>query len=138
MLKTIIIIIIFIRLSKEHPGETMVLIVDAAANGAYSQPHFHRHTKVFFKKYLSFQRFIMVYEQEEAGVQRQKVHLNAALAPGRGCFFYPMGEEFKSDPNVTVEIIERTIQEIALVEGRLPKRLILYLDNCARENKNKY
>ncbi len=35
-----------IKYSKDHPADVMVMIVDAAANGAYSQPHFHRHTKV--------------------------------------------------------------------------------------------
>ena len=69
---------------------------------------------------------------------RQRVHLNAALIPGRGCMFYPMGEEFKSDGSVTIEIIERTLQEVERVERRLSKTLILYLDNCGRENKNGY
>ncbi len=49
-----------------------------------------------------------------------------------------MGQEFKSDAQVTVEIIERTLQEVESVEGRLSKSLILYLDNCGRENKNWY
>jgi hypothetical protein len=52
--------------------------------------------------------------------------------------FYPMGEEFKSDAQVTIEILERTLQEIEHVERRLSAHWILYLDNCGRENKNGY
>ena len=43
-----------------------------------------------------------------------------------------------SDPNLTIECLQRTIASVEENEGYLPPILYVQLDNCFRENKNAY
>jgi len=43
-----------------------------------------------------------------------------------------------SDPNLTIECLQRTLKTVEAQDGYLPPVLLLQLDNCFRENKNSY
>ena len=50
---------------------------------------------------------------------------------------YHAPENVAHDPNLTIEVIQRTIKRLeAKRGGKLPRTLFLQLDNCTRENKN--
>jgi hypothetical protein len=71
-------------------------------------------------------------------VYKQKYHLIGVLVHGVGSWVYTMADRFKSDSNVTIEVLQRVLAEIEAKKGRLPRKLYLQMDNCTRENKNKY
>lgn len=60
------------------------------------------------------------------------------LVHGIGSYVYTMSEKFKADSNLTIEVLQRVLQKLEVVRGRLPPRLCLQMDNCVRENKNQY
>lgn len=70
---------------------------------------------------------------------RIKTHLMIDIVHGRGCYTYitPEARVF-SDPNCTIECLQRTLQKVEISDGYLPPNLNLQLDNCWRENKNAY
>jgi hypothetical protein len=57
---------------------------------------------------------------------------------GRGLRLYSLGDEWYGGSNVTIEIIQRILKEVELVEGALPLKLLLQLDGSGKENKNQY
>ena len=71
-------------------------------------------------------------------IYKQKYHLLGVLVHGVGSWVYTMTQRFKADSNVTIEILQRVLTEIELKKGALPRKLCLQMDNCAKENKNKY
>ena len=58
---------------------------------------------------------------------------------GRGCYVYVTPEvRVASDPNLSIDCLQRTLQKIEERDGFLPPNLCIQFDNCARENKNAY
>ena len=51
---------------------------------------------------------------------------------------YVSRDNVASDPNLTIEALQRTLQWVETIRGRLPPKLYLQVDNCWRENKNCY
>ena len=73
------------------------------------------------------------------GKHRLKTHLMIDIVHGRGCHVYITPEaRVASDPNLTIECLQRTLKRIEAQDGYLPPVLYLQLDNCWRENKNSY
>ena len=68
---------------------------------------------------------------------KQRYHLIGVLAHGVGSWVYTMSDKWKSDSNVTIEVLQRVLTDIERKKG-LPRKLYLQMDNCVRENKNKY
>lgn len=60
------------------------------------------------------------------------------LAHGVGSWVYTMSDKWKSDSNVTIEVLQRVLTDIEQKKKGLPRKLYLQMDNCVRENKNKY
>ena len=71
-------------------------------------------------------------------VYKQRYHLIGVLVHGVGSWVYTMADRFKTDSNVTIEVLQRVLIEIEDKKGRLPSKLYLQMDNCVRENKNKF
>ena len=61
-----------------------------------------------------------------------------AVVHGVGVFLFRHLETFPRGANVTIEVLHRLFATIKAKKGRLPKKLYVQLDNCWRENKNKY
>ena len=45
---------------------------------------------------------------------------------------------FPRGANVTIEVLHRVFTHVHQEDGRLPPKLYVQLDNCWRENKNKF
>jgi hypothetical protein len=70
-----------------------------------------------------------------------KIHLVGVLVHGTIIqpYVYSTLENIASDSNLTVECIQRTLTKVEeQTKAPLPKTLFLQMDNCSRENKNKY
>ena len=69
--------------------------------------------------------------------KRLKIHTEIAMVHGSRPMIYVAWEDIASDPNLTCEVLFRTLRrEEDEREGGLPEVLFLQLDNCIRENKN--
>ena len=66
------------------------------------------------------------------------MRLVAVLKHGIGLDLYTITEEYKSGPNLTIELIERTILLELQKNGWLPPTLYIQLDNSSKDNKNLY
>ena len=104
-----------------QPNHYCSLIVDGADQKAYGLLHF-------------------VFNSKDDRGHKLKVKVVAALEHGRQkkLNFYLMTEEFETGSNHIIEAIHRTLDAKYLEEGKLPANLYLQLDNCTRENKNRY
>jgi len=63
-------------------------------------------------------------------------HLSLSHVHGVGTWCFVTRDNVASDPNLTVECLQRTLMATEKVTGELPPVLYLQLDNCWRENKN--
>jgi len=109
-----------IELTKLHPLEYMSVVIDGADQSAYSLPHFTFDTK------------------EQRGY-RMKVHLIGLLHHmKKSCLeLYTMTDEHKKGSNHIVELIHRFLNKQSK-DRRIPPKLFIQMDNCSRENKNKF
>ena len=69
---------------------------------------------------------------------RLRYHLIVAMVHGQPTpTTYHAPENVAHDPNLTIEVIQRTLKRLEKKRGgKLPKTLFLQMDNCTRENKN--
>ena len=65
-----------------------------------------------------------------------KVHIEIACVHGSNPKIFLAHEHLASDPNMTCEVLYRTLLSEQEKRGGLPPTLYLQLDNCIRENKN--
>lgn len=109
-----------VELAKLKPLEYLSIVVDGADQSAYSLPHF----------------IFDVKDQRGLGI---KVHLIGLLHHAQQSILqlYTMTDEHKKGSNHIIEVIHRFVNEKAKA-GPLPKKLFIQLDNCSRENKNKF
>jgi hypothetical protein len=101
-------------------SETLSMIFDGADQSAYGFPYFHEASK------------------RSSDIYKQRCHLIGVIAHGVGSWVYTMSERLAADSNLTIEVLQRVLIAVEKKRGRLPKRLCLQMDNCTRENKNKY
>ena len=66
-----------------------------------------------------------------------RTHLTGCVVHGVGNFGYFDFIQWPHDCNLTITTLLFTLANIAH-NGYLPRRLLLQMDNCVRENKNKY
>lgn len=66
-----------------------------------------------------------------------RTHLTGCLVHGIGCYGFFDFLQFSHDTNLTLTSILLTLIEVSK-HGRLPKQLLIQMDNCVRENKNKF
>jgi hypothetical protein len=67
---------------------------------------------------------------------RIAIKFTIARVHGLGTTCYDHGENIACDPNLTIEIVQRSLKLAEGHLGRLPPELYLQMDNCFRENKN--
>ena len=82
-------------------------------------------------------QFAHTVHGDESSLNRLHHHFTLAVVHGMGTKCFITRDNIASDPNLTVECLQRTL---AWAEdqrgGRLPPKLYLQVDNCWRENKN--
>jgi hypothetical protein len=95
------------------------MIIDGTSQAEYGVPRFKEATKT------------------TSNAHKIKTHFVGVIVHGVGSFLYGLLEDWKHDANLTIEILQRTLMKVEL-QGDLPPRLDLQMDNCFRENKNRY
>ena len=103
----------------ENPEEYLSIIQDGMDQNKTNIPHFVRVTK-------SCQNLWCL-----------RTHLTGCLVHGVGNFGFFDFLQCPHDCNLTLTSLLLTLSAMAK-RGPLPRRLLLQMDNCVRENKNKY
>ena len=108
--------------ASQFPETFCSIIIDGANQEAFSLPHFP---------------FKMKAESTGFSIKMGLVGLLEHL-PGqvRELHLFTMAENLESGANHVIEVLHRWLQKKA-AKGRLPGTLLVQLDNCSRENKNK-
>ena len=107
--------------SRMFPGRSMTMSVDGMDNGKTSIPRTHRDDKDTDKG-------------EKLGVHLTGVLLHGRKNPIRAYTWY---DRFPTGSDSIATIICHALKETA-TDAPLPPVLYLHLDNCSRENKNRY
>jgi hypothetical protein len=81
-------------------------------------------------------QFAQALHGQEQAHNRLHHHLTLTMVHGMGTKCYITRDNIASDPNLTIECLQRTLDWVESVRGELPPMLYLQLDNCWRENKN--
>lgn len=107
--------------AKLYPEQFMSVIVDGADQSAFGLPHFTFSTK-------------------NTSGHSIKIKLVGVLEHGssKSLSLYVMTEEFETGSNHIIEAIHRTLQKKSLAAPKFPPVLYIQLDNCVRENKNRF
>ena len=66
-----------------------------------------------------------------------RTHLTGVLVHGTGSFCFFDFLQWAHDCNLTLTCLLNTLREVSKCRP-LPSKLLLQMDNCVRENKNKY
>lgn len=66
-----------------------------------------------------------------------RTHLTGVIAHGSGSHYYFDFLQWPHDCNITLFALMKTLEEINHCRT-LPGKLMIQMDNCSRENKNKY
>ena len=105
--------------------------------------HTYEHTTYLYQRPLLHQQFVNGFphfweiSKGDSKSKRLKIHTEIAMVHGGRPAIYVAWEDIASDPNLTCEILFRTLRrEEEERDGGLPPVLYLQLDNCIRENKN--
>ena len=81
-------------------------------------------------------------EKSAANLWHMRTHLTGVLLHGSGATAYFDLHQWPHDPNLTLNVLllelKAKFRQIVEGGGRLPLKLFLQLDNCARENKNQH
>ena len=111
------------KLAEQNPQQYCSIIVDGADQKNYGLPHFAVSTK------------------SDAG-HKLKVKvvgvLEHILRGQEWLSLFAMTEEYETGANHIVEVVHQTLQRKKDTIGRLPPVLMVQVDNCIRENKNRY
>lgn len=76
-----------------------------------------------------------------ANLWRLRTHITGVIVHGHGSEGYVDFLQWPHDPNLTIDVLLRVLKEYLpqiAKSGGLPAKLYLQLDNCVRENKNKF
>jgi hypothetical protein len=106
-------------LAKRHPNHYMSIIMDGAE--PFSLPQTHPFPKAWIRAY---RLPVHCYGIKNHGIDRPYIYLS--------------GGQWSQDPNFVISILYVHIKAIFLQNKALPKILFLQVDNCARENKNRF
>ena len=66
-----------------------------------------------------------------------RTHLTGVIAHGSGSHFYFDFLQWPHDCNITLFALLKTLEEMSHFRT-IPPKLMIQMDNCSRENKNKY
>ena len=104
------------RAAIDEPDRYLSIIIDGADQKHYQLPHFPAKSK------------------NDAKSWKIQYHLVGALVHGKRINLYFFKENWSKDPNMTIEVLQHTLCTLPTI----PRKLYLQLDNCSRENKNRY
>lgn len=109
------------ELARKLPKKFASIIIDGASQSAYGLPHWPYETKATQRGH------------------KIGVHLTGILehASPNNLTLLTMTDEHKTGANHVIEALHRWISRKEM-EGRLPDVLFVQVDNCTRENKNRY
>lgn len=105
----------------QDPARYCSFIIDGADQTAYGLPHFVFSTK----------------SDKGHKLKVKCVGVLEHLSPKKR-FFFTMTEEHNTGANHVIEALHRTINHKYQEELQLPPTMFIQVDNCTRENKNKY
>ncbi len=103
-----------------EPDSYLSIIVDGADQSAFGLPHFTTSTKAQKGHSLKV-KLIGLLEH----AQVNKLHL------------FTLTGEYETGANHIIEVIHRFLM-VRSKEGHFPPKMFIQLDNCMRENKNRY
>ncbi|CAC5388899.1 unnamed protein product [Mytilus coruscus] len=103
--------------ARQHPDKYMSMIIDGMDQSKTEIPHF---------LYLS---------SLTAGMWKLRTHLVGALVHGVGLYGFFDWYQYAHSSNLTIHVI---LSILLMTKDSLPDVLYLQMDNCARENKNRY
>ncbi len=106
--------------ARRNPEKYCSFIVDGADQSAYGLPH-------------------LIYNTKSMRGERLKVRLIGLKEhlPIPNIFLYMLTEEFETGANHVIEVVHRFLTEKS-EKGQIPPTLYVQVDNCWRENKNRY
>ena len=112
------------REAAEKPNDILSLALDGGDQGAYGTPYFHQKTKEYDKWY-KMRNYVVGVCVHNRGYPDMLFHHLPIFERGANC---------------TIEVLNQVFTYVKEQRrGRdLPRKLFLQLDNCSRENKNKY
>jgi hypothetical protein len=99
---------------------------------------FYTHTKGTDKFPHGFPHYWENCKDDSTYGDRLGIHIDIACVHGSRPHMYLAYENMFSDPNMTCEVLYRTLRKEQELRGGgpLPPTLFLQMDNCIRENKN--
>ena len=103
-----------------HPSECCSIIIDGADESAFGLPHFTTTPKSQRGHALKVKLVGLLHHKID-----NKLYL------------YTMTQEHQTGANHIIETLHRFLNS-KRAEGPLPPKLYIQLDNCSRENKNRY
>ena len=106
----------------QFPSDFCSIIIDGANQEAFSLPHFAMKTKAEVTGYSMKMGLVGLAEHVPGHVR--ELHL------------FTLAEDMETGANHVVEVLHRWLQR-KKAKGKLPSTLLIQLDNCSRENKNK-
>jgi hypothetical protein len=109
------------NLAIERPTEALSIAIDGTDQLPKGLPQFSVDTS-----------------DEANKTDRIQVKFVLARVHGLATTCYDHGENIAGDPNLTIEIVQRSLKIAEKRLGKLPPELYIQLDNCFRENKNSY
>ena len=110
--------------AQENPDQFASVIVDGADQSEFGLPHFNSSAKSSTGHAMKMS--VVGVLEHRAGKTK---HL----------WLFTMTEDFETGSNHVIEAIHRWLQcKTEECNGQLPATLFVQVDNCSRENKNKY
>jgi hypothetical protein len=103
----------------KHPDRCMQISFDGTSQLAFGYPSFSE----------------LSHNEDEAKYRIQS-HLQIVMVAGSDILVFENKDYIFKGPDVTVEILQRTLKRHEQIYGSLPDVLYLQADNCWRENKN--
>ena len=102
------------------PEVYLSIIIDGADQGCHLLPHFCN------RSHLS----------DEA--VRQHLYAYGAISHGRKAYTFLVPGHVGQGHNVSIEVLWRILNDVLTEEGRIPKVLLLQLDNTTKQNKGRF
>ena len=101
------------------------MVIDGADQSAYGMPHFCEITKT------------------SSHAHKQRYHLIGVIVHGNpNCsYMYTCTDRWEHGSNSTIEVLQRTLKDLESTKYKhmkFPDTFYLQMDNCWRENKNRY
>ena len=111
--------------ARANPHSYVAIIIDGMDQNKTNIPHLIHSTK------------------SSHNLWRLRTHLTGVLIhtkPAMGKLAYGFYDimQFSHDSNLTINVLLKVLTDLCSSADSLPKVLYLQLDNCFRENKNKY